>query len=236
MEEDQNISSDEEKKTGFFKVSPGARLRGYFITGVIVSAPIAITIYLTVSFVGYVDSTIGQFIPDRYNPENFLPFSIPGLGLLVILVGLTLLGALTANLFGQSLIHFGERIVERMPIIRGIYATLKQVTETILSDQSQSFQEAVLIEYPRKGTRTIGFVTGRTKGEVQRKLGRDDLINVYVPTTPNPTSGFMLFVPKEELIYLDMSVEEAIKMVISTGLVTPPEKNQDQAVLPLTGR
>ena len=198
------------------------RLRASFIAGVVVSAPIAITIYLVWLFVNAVDESIRPLIPAKYNPETYLPFSLPGVGLVILIVVVTLIGALAANFFGRFLLRAGERILDRMPVVRSIYGPLKQIFRTLISKSSASFQHVVLVEYPRKGLWAIAFMTSDTRGEVHRRTGRN-LVNVFLPTTPNPTSGFLLFVPREDLIFLDMTVEEGIKKVISAGLVTPPD-------------
>lgn len=197
-----------------------ARLRAYFLTGVIVTAPISITIFLVWEFLSFLDNQVGGLIPARYNPETYLPFSLPGLGLLVMLAFLTAVGMLTAGLAGRTLVRTGERLLSRMPVVRSVYGTLKQIFETVLAQSSRSFREVVLIEYPRRGIGAIGFVTGPTRGEIQERA-EEELVNVFLPTTPNPTSGFLLFVPKKDLIHLDMTIEEGIKMVISGGIVTP---------------
>jgi uncharacterized membrane protein len=196
------------------------RLRAYFLTGVIVTAPIGITIFLVWQFISFLDDQVDKLLPDQYNPETYLPFSLPGLGLLVTLAFLTLIGMLTAGFAGRSLIRLGERLLSRMPVVRSVYGTLKQIFETVLAESSRSFREVVLIEYPRRGIGAIGFVTGPTRGEIQNKAD-DELVNVFLPTTPNPTSGFLLFVPKRDLIPLDMTIEEGMKMVISGGIVAP---------------
>jgi uncharacterized membrane protein len=198
-----------------------SRLRAYFLTGVIVTAPIGITAFLVWQFINFLDSQIEALLPARYNPETYLPFSIPGLGLLVTLAFLTMVGMLAAGFTGRALVRLGERLVARMPIVRSVYGTLKQIFETVLAQSSRSFREVVLIEYPRRGIGAIGFVTGPTRGEVQDK-SEEELVNVFLPTTPNPTSGFLLFVPRKDLIHLDMTVEEGITMVISGGIVAPP--------------
>jgi uncharacterized membrane protein len=196
------------------------RLRAYFLTGVIVTAPIGITIFLVWQFISFLDDQVDNLLPPQYNPETYLPFTLPGLGLLVTLAFLTLVGMLTAGFAGRSLIRLGERLLSRMPVVRSVYGTLKQIFETVLAESSRSFREVVLIEYPRRGIGAIGFVTGPTRGEVQSKA-EEELVNVFLPTTPNPTSGFLLFVPKRELIPLDMTIEEGMKMVISGGIVAP---------------
>ena len=216
-----------------------ARLRGYFLAGVLVTAPVAITLATAWWFVGFVDSKVVPLIPARYNPDSYLrdivgfEIGLPGFGVVVLLVIITVIGALTAGFVGRYIIHLGERIVARMPVIRNVYSALKQIFETVLKQQSNAFRQAVLIEYPRRGIWAVGFITGNTEGEVQN-LTKDDMVNVFLPTTPNPTSGFLLFVPREELVHLSMTVEEAIKMVISAGIVNPPDRRlEEQLQTPL---
>ncbi len=195
-----------------------ARLRAYFLAGVLVTAPIAITVYLVWLFIDIVDRQVTPLIPDRYNPEQW---GVPGMGLVIVVVFLTLVGAMTAGLLGRSLVRLSESLLARMPIIRTVYGATKQVFETVLAQQSNAFREAALIEYPRRGAWCICFITGKTSGEVQH-VTAEEVINVFVPTTPNPTSGFLLFVPRREVHVLEMSVEDAIKMVVSGGIITPP--------------
>ncbi|MSO54847.1 MAG: DUF502 domain-containing protein [Rhodospirillales bacterium] len=201
----------------------GARLRAYFIAGVLITGPTLLTLYLAALFISFVDRQVASFIPDRYTPDTYLPFGIPGVGIIVVVVGLTLIGALTAGVLGRVFVRVSENLLVRMPVIRSFHGTFKQIFETILAARSTAFREAVLLEYPRAGTWTIGFVTSGMQGEIARRLD-DDTIGVFVPTTPNPTSGFLLFVPRDSLVYLDMTVEEAFKLVISGGLVTPPDR------------
>jgi uncharacterized membrane protein len=200
-----------------------ARMRAYLLTGVLVTAPISITIYLAWLFIDLVDRTVTPLIPAKYHPETYLPFSIPGLGLLIVLVSLTLIGALTAGFMGKLWLRMQETVLARVPVIRSVYGATKQILETVLAQQSQAFRQAVLVEYPRRGMWAIAFITGRTEGEVQN-LTEEETVNVFLPTTPNPTSGFLLFVPRKDLVILNMTVEEAIKMVISGGIVTPPDR------------
>jgi uncharacterized membrane protein len=200
-----------------------ARLRAYFLTGVIVTAPISITFFLVWQFLTFLDTQVEGLLPARYNPETYLPFSLPGVGLLIMLAFLTIIGMLTAGLAGRTLVRLGERLLARMPVVRSVYATLKQIFETVLAQSSRSFREVVLIEYPRRGLGAIGFVTGPTRGEIQARSD-DELVNVFLPTTPNPTSGFLLFVPRKDLVHLDMSIEDGIKLVISGGIVGPPHR------------
>jgi uncharacterized membrane protein len=212
---------------------PG-RLRAYFLTGVIVTAPITITIFLVWQFLTFLDTHVAGLLPARYNPETYLPFSLPGLGLLLMLAFLTLVGMLTAGFAGRTLVRIGERLLSRMPVVRSVYGTLKQIFETVLAQKSRSFREVVLIEYPRRGLGAIGFVTGPTRGEVQAR-SPEEMVNVFLPTTPNPTSGFLLFVPKKDLVHLDMTVEEGMKMVISGGIVGPAADGADEPRGALSG-
>lgn len=198
------------------------RLRNYFLTGIVVTAPISLTVYLTWEFIDWIDRQVTPLLPDRYNPETYLPVGIPGLGLVMMVVFLTFVGFITANLFGRTLINLGERLVNRMPVVRTLYNALKQILETVLQSSSQSFRQVVLVEYPRRGIWAVAFVTADTKGEIVR-LTEDDMINIFLPTTPNPTSGFLLIVPRSDLILLDMTVEEAAKFVISAGVIMPSD-------------
>ena len=199
------------------------RLRNYFLTGFVICAPLAITIYLTWTIIEWVDSWVKPYIPRIYNPDEYLPFAVPGFGLLVAIFVITMVGFLTANLIGKSIVAYGESLLARMPVVRNVYSALKQIFETVFRENSESFQHVVLVEYPRKGLWALAFVATDTLGEVQAKL--DDpagkTVSVFLPTTPNPTSGFLLFVPATDVLMLDMSVEEAAKLVISAGLVAP---------------
>jgi uncharacterized membrane protein len=200
------------------------RLRNYLFAGIIVTAPIGLTIYLTLLVVHFVDDQVLPLIPPRYNPETYLPFSLPGVGLVVMLAFLIFVGFVAANFFGRIAIRTGERIVDRMPIVRSVYSALKQILETVLQQSSNAFRQVVLVEYPRRGIWAIAFLTSETEGEVQRRTD-EQVVSVFLPTTPNPTSGFLLLVPKEDVIYLDMTVEEAAKMIISGGVVIPPDRS-----------
>ena len=215
-------------------LSFGQRMRAYFFAGILVIAPISITFYLAWLFIGFVDSRVTPLLPVKYNPETYLPFGLPGLGLVILVIALMIIGALTAGFMGRLWTRFSERMLTRMPVIRNIYSAVKQILETVLADHSKAFREAVLVEYPRRGIWAIAFITGRTEGEVQNVI-EEECTNIFLPTTPNPTSGFLLFVPKKDLIPLSMTVEEAIKMVISGGIITPPDhRPRDQQDVPLT--
>ncbi|MCP4183880.1 MAG: DUF502 domain-containing protein [Hyphomicrobiales bacterium] len=200
-----------------------ARLRNYFLTGLIICAPVGITAYLVWSLIGWIDSWIIPYIPTVYNPDTYLPFSIPGFGLVIALFVITIVGFLTANYIGRTIWSYGEVLLGRMPVVRNLYSGLKQIFQTVLSDKSSSFQEVGIIEYPRKGLWAIVFIATDTLGEVDRRLKdiKQTTVSVFLPTTPNPTSGFLLFVPKKDVTILDMKVEDAAKLVISAGLVSP---------------
>ena len=199
-----------------------ARLRNYFLAGVLVTAPLGITAWLIYSFVDYVDTTILPLIPEPYNPELYLEHSVPGLGVLILLIVITLIGALVTNFLGRYMVRTGERILARVPVVRSIYGLIKQVFDAVLAQSSTAFREVVLVEYPRKGVWVIGFVTSTPAAEIKERIGAD-VVYVFVPTSPNPTSGFLLIIQQAEVIRLKMSVEEGIKLVISGGIVSSPD-------------
>lgn len=205
------------------RIGAFTRLRNYFLTGFIICAPLAITVYLVWGFIGWVDSWVKPYIPDVYNPDNYLPFAVPGFGIVVAFFLITMIGFLTANFIGRSIVHYGEHLLGRMPLVRNLYSGLKQIFQTVFSQQDTSFEKIGLLEYPRKGVWAVVFIATDTRGEVGARLMSQgkDTISVFLPTTPNPTSGFLLFVPKEDVIILDMSVEDGAKLVISAGLVAP---------------
>ena len=210
--------TDPRKKKHFY-----SHLRGYFLAGILVTAPIGITFYISWLLIRWVDSKVTPLLPAAYNPETYLPFAVPGLGLVIVFVTLTFIGWATAGMVGRLWTRISEKALARMPVIRSIYGAVKQIVETILQQQSNAFRQVVLFEYPRRGSWAIGFITGETQGEVQN-LTHDDVVNVFLPTTPNPTSGYLLFIPRRELVILGMTVEEGIKMVVSGGIVTPPDR------------
>ena len=214
-----NLSSESKTPLVTFR----GRLKAYFFAGVLVTAPLGITFYVSWIFIKWVDSKVTSLLPTVYNPETYLPIYIPGIGLIIVCIALTFIGALTAGIIGRFWFRTSEKILSRMPVIRSIHSAIKQIFETVLSNQSNAFREVVLFEYPRRGSWAMGFITGQTQGEVQ-DITKDEVVNVFLPTTPNPTSGYLLFIPRRELVTLSMSVEEGIKMVVSGGIVTPPDK------------
>jgi uncharacterized membrane protein len=209
------------------------RMRSDFLTGLVVVLPVFLTVYLVWATIGFIDAKVVPLIPHRYNPENVFGRNIFGFGVVVFLVFTTLVGAMTKGFIGRRVLQWGEGIVERMPIVRSIYNGLKQIAETIFSQSGNSFQYACLVEYPRKGIWAVAFVSTETAGEIRHKAEANRLMSVFLPTTPNPTSGFLLFVPRDDIVFLDMSVEEAAKLIISAGLVEPsyprPEPLEPQA-------
>ncbi len=196
-------------------------LRGYLLAGIIVTAPIGITFWLVWQVVDYMDRTAAALLPARYNPETYLPFSVPGLGLLVILGLLTAIGWFTAGFLGRAVMRAGEELVARTPIVRSIYGTLKQIFEAVLASSSRSFREVVLVEWPRSGVWSIAFVTGSSQWEIPGR-GEPDMVNVFLPCTPNPTTGYLMFVSRRELVPLALTVEEGMRMVVSGGAVNMP--------------
>ena len=205
-----------------------ARLRNYLLAGILVTAPAAITIWLALEFITYVDARVIPQIPAAWNPATYLPFSVPGLGLVLILLGLTLVGMITAGFVGRLVMGSGERLLAQVPVVRSIYGATKQIFETVLAQSSDAFRKVVLVEFPRPGSWAIGFLTGDSAAAVT-EAAPGDRVNVFLPTTPNPTSGFLIFVPREQIRMLRMSVEDGIKMVVSGGIVTP-EGPEEEAV------
>ena len=200
-----------------------SRIRSWFFTGILVMTPLILTIYVVWAFITFVDNLVVPMVPYYYRPSNYLPFPIPGLGLIIVFIFTTFVGILATGLFGRTLIRLWENILSRMPVVRSVYSAIKQILETVMATQSDAFRQAVLVEYPRKDIWAIGFVTGSTKGEVGDNVNKK-MVNVFMPTTPNPTSGFLLFFPEKDLIFLKMSVEDALKLVVSGGMVIPKNK------------
>ena len=203
----------------------GAILKKYFLTGLLVLIPISLSIYILKIVSTTADRFVG-LLPPRYNPGTYLPFHIPGLGFIITLIVIFLVGLVTANFVGRKLVDGIGLLFSRIPLVRSIYTGAKEIVQTFILDRSSQFRQVVLVEYPRKGTYCIAFVTGSPKGELASKVG-GDLLNLFVPTTPNPTSGFYLLVPEKDLTPLDITVEQAFKLVMSAGLVAPEEGAPD---------
>jgi uncharacterized membrane protein len=234
----EDLSNPKHRKPGLF-----ASLRSSFLTGIVVIAPVGLTIWLFWSLIGWVDSFVLPFVPQAYQPDELLlrvlgpetyakwigaegHLNIRGVGVVFFLLFTILVGWLAKGIAGRSLIRTAERLVDRMPVVRSVYSGVKQIAETVLAQSDSSFEKACLIEYPRRGIWAIGFVSTRAKGEVALKGGDGTpLLSIFVPTTPNPTSGFLLYFPETDVIELDMSVEDAAKLVISAGLVYPNPKD-----------
>ena len=196
-----------------------ARLRFYFLTGLVIAAPLVLTITITWWMIQWIDNIVTPFIPPPYRPDRWFSVWIPGFGVVVALVFITLLGFLTRNYVGSRMVAYGEYALGRMPFVRSLYRGLKQIFETVVSSRAKAFQTVGLIEYPRKGIWAIVFIAGDARGEIEHHL--NETVAVFLPTTPNPTSGFLLYVKRSEVMLLDMSLEDAAKLVISGGLVTP---------------
>jgi len=207
---------------------PGAaaRIRNYFLTGLVVAGPVLVTAYLTWSFITWVDSLVRPFIPPMYRPETYLPWPIPGTGLLIGVVFLTLLGFLTANLVGRTLVELGESLLNRMPIVRPVYKTMKQIFETLFSKTGSSFRKVALVEFPAPGMWSLVFLSQPPSGDVQEKLPEGEHVSAFMPCTPNPTTGFFFYVLRKDLIELDITVENAMTLLISAGMVQPDNDSQ----------
>lgn len=199
-----------------------AGIRASFLTGLIIVAPAALTIWVIVTVVDFVDGTVLPLVPAWLWPEALTGLTIPGLGLIIFLAFTLIVGWLTKNIVGRSVIRWGEELVARMPVVRSIYNGLKQIAETVFSQSSNSFSRACLIEFPRPGCWAVAFVSSDARGEVAARIQTDrKMISVFMPTTPNPTTGFLFFVPEADVQLLDMSIEDAAKLIISAGLVVP---------------
>lgn len=198
------------------------RIRGNFLTGIVIVAPVLLTAYIIWSLVTFIDARVVPWVPAAYNPSTYLDAYVPGFGVVIFVIFTAIVGALTKNLFGRQLVRMAEAFVDRMPIVRSIYNAVKQIAETVLSQSATSFKQVCLVEYPRRGIWAIAFVSTETRGEIPGRVSEPDMLSVFLPTTPNPTSGFLLFVPRRDVVILDMTVEQAAKLVISAGLVSPP--------------
>jgi uncharacterized membrane protein len=206
------------------KSSARIRLRNYFLTGLIVAGPLTITMYITWWFITWVDGWVKPLVPERYLPETYLPFAIPGFGLVIALAGLTLLGFLTANLVGKTLLNLGEVVLNRMPVVRGIYKGTKQVFETIFSANGTSFRTVGLVEFPVKGTWSLVFISNPAAPQLEEQLpAAGEYVGVFLPCTPNPTTGFFFYLPRSNVLELTISVDDAAKLVMSAGVIQPDE-------------
>ena len=203
------------KKIKIKKASLGKRLRNYFITGIIVLVPLGFTLYLTIFLI----SISSKLIPEEINPNSYLPFSIPGLEIILSIIFITLIGFISLSLIGRRILRLINDLLKKIPFLRTIYSALGQMTETFANKKGNK-KNVVLVQYPSKGSWAVGFATKDNKGEISKKTN-DTLVNVFIPTTPNPTSGFLLMFPKKEVIYLDMSFEEASKFIVSAGTSNP---------------
>lgn len=204
-----------------FHMSLLARLRAYFFAGILITAPISITIYIAWLVIGFIDARVASLLPG--NPNKYLPFNIPGVGLIIVVVLLTLIGWITAGLLGRLFVILSEAVLNRMPVIRNVYSWIKQIFETVFHERGTPFREAVLVEFPRRGLWRVGFVTGRTPGKTQEVV-EGGLVNVLLPNTPNAATGFLVLVPPNDVVPLDLTTEEALKLLVSGGIATPPEK------------
>jgi uncharacterized membrane protein len=211
-----DIAKTAASHTGF-----AGRFRNYFLTGLVVAGPVLITAYLTWSFINWVDGLVRPFIPPTYRPETYLPWPIPGTGLVIAVIALTLLGFLTANLVGRSLVELGEGLLNRMPIVRPVYKTMKQIFETLFSKDGSSFRKVALAEFPAPGMWSLVFLSQPPTGDLAKKLPEGEHVSCFLPCTPNPTTGFFFYVKRSELIELDISVENAMTLLISAGMVQP---------------
>jgi uncharacterized membrane protein len=198
-----------------------ARLRNYFLTGLVVAGPVAITIYLTWSFVTWVDDLVRPFMPPAFRPETYTPVHVPGTGLIIAILALTLLGFLTANLVGRTLLELGESLLNRMPIVRPVYKTMKQIFETLFSSSGSSFRKVALVEFPAPGMWSLVFLSQEPSAELAERLPDGEHVSAFLPCTPNPTTGFFFYVLRKDLIELDISVESAMTLLISAGMVQP---------------
>lgn len=213
-------------------LSAGQRLRNYFLTGIVVSGPVVITIYLSLWIINWVDGWVKPIIPSIYLPETYLPFAIPGFGILVLIFGLTILGFLTANLVGRTMLDFGESVLARMPVVRGLYRSMKQIFETIFSHSDTSFRTVALVEYPSPGCWSIVFISTPPIAEVATGLPKgEEFVSVFLPCAPNPTTGFFFYVARNKVIEVPISVDDAAKIVMSLGLLRPEEEDPRQAAI-----
>jgi uncharacterized membrane protein len=232
-----SLTSKPEPPTSRPLISPRARLRNYFLTGLIVAGPVAITIYIAWWFIQLIDGWVKPFVPAAYLPETYLPFTIPGFGLVLALVGLTLVGFLTANLVGRSLLDFGEAVLDRMPVVRGIYKGVKQIFETVFKQDGHSFRKVGLIEWPGEGLWSLCFITVPAEGALASELPAAEHVCVFVPCTPNPTTGYLVIMERGRVKEIDVTTDEAFKLLMSMGIIQPAERTTPlSGVPPLSGQ
>ncbi|TDL89479.1 DUF502 domain-containing protein [Meridianimarinicoccus aquatilis] len=216
---DPHNEDTERKKSGLL-----GSLRASFLTGIVVIAPIGLTVYLLWTIMGWIDSVVLPLVPGPWRPEQYIGINLRGVGVIFFILFTIIIGWVAKGLIGRSMLRWAEGLVDQMPVVRSIYNGLKQIAETVFAQQDSSFEKACLVEYPSKGIYAIGFISTNAKGEVNRVAGgAEPLLSVFVPTTPNPTSGFLLFFKQSEVTVLDMTVEDAAKLVISAGLVYPDD-------------
>jgi uncharacterized membrane protein len=207
---------------------PISRLRNYFLTGLVLVGPLYITISLTWWFINWVDDLMRPFIPVAYRPETYLPWKIPGTGLVVALFTLTMLGFLTANFVGRKLVEAGENILNRMPVVRPVYKSLKQIFETLFTKGGSSFRRVGLVEFPSPGMWSLVFLSNSASAEIAAKLPETEHVAAFMPCTPNPTTGFFFYVPRRDVVDLDITVEQAMTLLMSAGMVQPGSSAGDQ--------
>jgi uncharacterized membrane protein len=235
---DDGLVEDIETVTAAPQTGIMGRIRNWFLTGLVVAGPLAVTAWLIWSFVNWVDGAVRPLIPPAYRPETYLPWPIPGTGLVIAVVALTLLGFLTANLVGRTLVELGEGLLSRMPIVRPLYKTMKQIFEALFSKSGSSFRKVALVEFPAPGMYSLVFLSQGPTGDVALKLPHDptEYVSVFLPCTPNPTTGFFFFVERKDLIELDISVESAMTLLISAGMVQPEDPQKKLAAMAATAK
>jgi uncharacterized membrane protein len=235
------MTNDSDQTAAFPGAKPGiiSRVRNYFLTGLVVAGPVAVTLWLIWWFVTWVDNFVRPLIPTAYRPETYLPVKIPGFGLIIAFVALTLLGFFTANLIGSRLIDLGQSLLSRMPIVRPIYRTTKQIFETLFSSSESSFRRVGLVEFPAPGMWSLVFLTQSPSASIVAHLPDTEHVSAFLPCTPNPTTGFFFYVPRRDVIDLDITVEQAMTLLISAGIIQPgaaPEAQAKLAALAQTAR